>query len=615
MPRSFSSAALLWLIIMLLATVLAPIALIGSALPPVTSKEQSAATGSPEIDPNFIYTQLDYMVTHFLKREAGYDNNLPANVNGHDEFANYWTQEMLSLLRGYGAQARRDPFPIQGWQGRPTTVPASNVEITVPGIVHPEQVVVIGCHYDGMAFSTQSANDDGSGCAIELGVAKAMSTFWTKNHVYPARTLRFVIFDAEESGLFGSYHYVNSTTNGDLSNIVAMFNEEQNGINYPLRYLGNMANPLMPYYIDMSPLQSNQLYNQSHLTTQQRANISVFRELMQQAVAASFQEFRTLGDQMLTYHASSTQNVWQPIFTSDQLSTIHLEDDTQGSSDQMPFTMAGLPCATLVGNSTYYDPNAPTGSYPYDQPGDTLQLMNTFADGTASQSQALTLALGLPGMITSWMLSQPSILGQAAGDGKPIAAINSIGPAQVGQAMHFAADAAYDPTQSNALLHYHWNFGDGVSATGQTVSHTYTQAGTYTLSLTATSSSGGTRAISKLLAIGQPLIYANPYSSYASEGTPPNNSLRHPAQRYQWTRRPRWDYRAGVSTGRKTDYLPRKRRTSQSWRTSDLASSWSSCAVYSSSGCCSHTSALAQVIEKRLSLRTRLFDKPASGAA
>ena len=33
---------------------------------------------------------------HFLRREAGYDNNLPPDVNGHDEFAAYWTQEIIS---------------------------------------------------------------------------------------------------------------------------------------------------------------------------------------------------------------------------------------------------------------------------------------------------------------------------------------------------------------------------------------------------------------------------------------------------------------------------------------------------------------------------------------
>lgn len=523
MSQAFSRTALPWLMMLILATLLAPLALTGSSLPPA-AREQPTLSGAPEVDPNFIYTQLSTMVTRFLKREAGYDNNLPPNVNGHDEFANYWTQEMLSLLGNFGAQARRDSFPIQGWQGRPTTVPAFNVEITVPGIVHPEQIVVIGCHYDGMAFSTQSANDDGSGCAIELGIARAMSEFWSKNHVYPARTLRFVIFDAEESGLFGSYHYVNETINGDLNNIVAMFNEEQNGINYPLRYLGNMSSPLMPYYIDMSPLQNNALYsNQDHLTAQQRANIMQFRQLMQQAVTASFQEFRALGAQMLTYHASRTQDVWQPIFTTDQLSNIHLEDDTLGSSDQMPFTMAGLPCATLVGNSTYYNPGAPAGSYPYDQPGDTLQLMNTFADGSAAQSQALTLALALPGMITSWMLSQPAILGQAPADGKPLAAIASLGPAQAGRALRFAAGAAYDPAQPGSPLSYRWTFGDGSSASGQTVSHTYSQDGNYTLSLTVTSSNQDSRTITRQLNVGQPATYANPYHGYVSNGMPPAN--------------------------------------------------------------------------------------------
>src|SRR6266566_4695701 len=238
----------------------------------------------PTVDPNYIYSQLFYMVTNFQHREAGYDDNLPVNANGHDEFANYWSQELMRDVAGFGAQMRRDAFNVAGWQERPATVPAFNVEVTVPGVTHPEQVVVIGCHYDGEAISTQSANDDGSGCAIELGVARAMGMYWRSHHTYPARTLRFVIFDAEEQGLYGSFHYLNSTVNGDTKNIVAMFNEEQSGIAYPLRYLGKMANPLLPFYVDMSPLNKSQLYpNQDKLTQQQRARITTFRALMQQA--------------------------------------------------------------------------------------------------------------------------------------------------------------------------------------------------------------------------------------------------------------------------------------------------------------------------------------------
>src|SRR5262249_45194237 len=162
----------------------------------------------------------------------------PPDKNGHDEFAAYWTQEMQRDLAGFAPQVRLDAFAYSGWRGRPAPKPAVNVEVSVPGLAHPELAVGIGCHYDREAQATQSAYDDASGCAIELGVAQAMGAYWRAHHVYPARTLRFVIFDAEESGIYGSWHYVNQTANGDLGQIVAMINEEQNGIAYPLRFLG-----------------------------------------------------------------------------------------------------------------------------------------------------------------------------------------------------------------------------------------------------------------------------------------------------------------------------------------------------------------------------------------
>jgi hypothetical protein len=209
----------------------------------------SADSRVPGIDPRFIYDQLAYMATHFQHREAGY----AAGGAGHDAFARYWTAQMLQLLGRYGATAQRYPFKIPGWLGRPATTPGVNVEITVPGVTHAAQVVVIGCHYDGEASSTQSANDDASGCAIELGVAQAMARFWRSHGLYPARTLRFVIFDAEEQGLLGSFDYLNNAANGTVADIVAMLNEEQSGIGYPLRFLGNLASPLLPTHVFVSP--------------------------------------------------------------------------------------------------------------------------------------------------------------------------------------------------------------------------------------------------------------------------------------------------------------------------------------------------------------------------
>lgn len=520
--RISSACCLFFLAISTLLATVSPIAASASIAKPTI--QDRALADFPAVDPNYIYNQLFYMVTNFQHREAGYDNNLPVNVNGHDEFANYWSQELMKDVAGFGARVRRDTFNVTGWQGRPPTVPAFNVEVTIPGVTHPEQVVVIGCHYDGEAISTQSANDDGSGCAIELGVARAMGMYWRSHHTYPARTLRFVIFDAEEQGLYGSFHYLNNTVNGDTKNIVAMFNEEQSGIAYPLRYLGKMANPLLPFYVDMSPLNNSQLYpHQDKLTQQQRVNITTFHALMQQAVTPVFAQFQALRYQTLTYHSDNNQDVTQPVFLPSQLNNLHLEDDTLGGSDQIPFTLAGLPCATFAGNSTYYDTNPPPWSYPFDQKEDTIQLMNTFASGSSKEARALVLALALPGMLTTWMLNQPAILGQATEDNNPIAAISDIGQTVVGQPISLDGSASFDPANGSNALTYAWDFGDGATATGTTVDHTYNRAGTYTLSLTVRSV-GGSRQISKVLTLmSKTTVYNNPYAGFKPNGIPPSN--------------------------------------------------------------------------------------------
>jgi PKD repeat protein len=511
-------------LILLIISFLVPMSAYAQARNAGLQTQGSALADFPTVDPDYIYNQLFYMATSFQHREAGYDKNLPVNINGHDEFAAYWSQEMQKNLVGFGLQVLRDNFKVDGWQGRPATVPAFNVEVSVPGVSHPEQVVVIGCHYDGEAISTQSANDDASGCAIELGVAKAMGEYWRSHHVYPARTLRFVLFDAEEQGLYGSFHYLNSTINGDVNNIVAMFNEEQNGIAYPLRYLGKMANPLLPFYVELSPLLNSQLYpNQERLSQQQKQKITHFRNLMQQAVPAIFAQFQALGFRTITYHGDDNQDVAQPVFSSEQMNNMHLEDDKLGGSDQIPFTLAGLPCATFAGNSTYYDRNPPAWSYPFDQKQDTIQLMNTFASGSSKKAQALVLALAIPGMLTAWMLNQPDILGQASAGAAPIATISDIGQTQVNQNISLNAQAGFDPNYTAAPLSYSWDFGDGSTALGVSISHTYSTPGTYKLTLNVSSGSGTLHVYKTIQVVTKATTYRNPYAQYPQDGVPPAN--------------------------------------------------------------------------------------------
>jgi hypothetical protein len=405
----------------------------------------------------------------------------------------------------------------------------------VPGLTRPAEQVVIGCHYDGEADSTESAYDDGSGCAIELGAAQAMAAFWHAHHLYPARTLRFVLFDAEEQGLFGSYEYVNKIARNNVPDIRMMINEEQNGIAYPLRYLGKSSNPLMPLFAFLSPLSGNNVYRDYSVTPRQLAALRQLRTLVRRAVAAAFQRYRAMGNQMLTYHTPAGAEVWQPVFTPAQIGNVRVASDTLGSSDQVPFTQSGVRSATFVGNATYYRRRPPPGSYPYDQPQDTIALMNVFADGGSAPSHALQLALGLPGLLTTWLLSQPGILGQAAPDGRPVAAIGDTGVILPGRQTAFAAVGSFVPGQAGpAKLHYIWDFGDGHLAVGRTVRHAYRIAGSYSLRLLVRVGSGKLRVISKRLIVGPQATFANVYASAlngtanpiamaVAKGLPPHN--------------------------------------------------------------------------------------------
>jgi Peptidase family M28/PKD domain len=500
--------------------VLGAIAPGASGATPPSGQARIATAAVPGIDPRYLYAQFDHLVTHFQRREAGYRKG----AAGHEGFARYWSSQMLRLLGPFGASSQTFRFPVKGWLGRPATAPAADVEVTVPGLAKPAQEVVIGCHYDGEADSTQSAYDDGSGCAIELGVAEAMAAFWRAHHLYPARTLRFVLFDAEEQGLFGSYEYVNKVARNNVADMTMMINEEQNGIAYPLRYLGKSSNPLMPLFAFLSPLSANKIYQSYSVTPRQLAGLRQLRTLVGRAVTAAFQRYRAMGYQMLTYHDPAGADVWRPVFTPAQTGNVRVASDTLGSSDQVPFTQAGVRSATFVGNATYYQRRPPAGSYPYDQPQDTIALMNVFADGGSAPSRALALALGLPGLLTTWLLSQPGILGQAAADGRPVAAIGDTGVVQPAQQRTFSAVASFLPGQPGtkpAKLHYTWDFGDGHLAAGRTVHHAYRVAGTYRLRLLVRAGPGRPRVIIKRLIVGPQTTFGNIYASALAGATNP----------------------------------------------------------------------------------------------
>ena len=77
------------------------------------------------------------------------------------------------------------------------------VYCTKVGSTHPEEMYIVGAHMDGIGWG-EAANDDGSGTALVMELARIFSG----SDVQTERSIRFVLWNNEETGLNGAYAYV-----------------------------------------------------------------------------------------------------------------------------------------------------------------------------------------------------------------------------------------------------------------------------------------------------------------------------------------------------------------------------------------------------------------------
>jgi hypothetical protein len=87
----------------------------------------------------------------------------------------------------------------------PPSVPGEREEVycTKVGSKHPEEMYIVGAHMDGIGWG-EAANDDGSGSALVMELARILSA----DDVQTERSVRFVLWNNEETGLNGAYAYV-----------------------------------------------------------------------------------------------------------------------------------------------------------------------------------------------------------------------------------------------------------------------------------------------------------------------------------------------------------------------------------------------------------------------
>jgi hypothetical protein len=160
---------------------------------------------------------------------------------------NHWRPDAMRAAAAHvhdafvaaGYAVDRQPYAID--------IGGENFAVEIRGVTRPEEIVVIGAHYDSVEGSP-GADDNASGVAAMLALARRFSA------ARPARTIRFVAFANEEPPHFqtkemGSWAYAKRSAERK-EKVVAMLSLEMLGYYDPRPGSQTYPAVLAPFYPD-----------------------------------------------------------------------------------------------------------------------------------------------------------------------------------------------------------------------------------------------------------------------------------------------------------------------------------------------------------------------------
>jgi len=125
--------------------------------------------------------------------------NLPDPAQGGGRYRG------LKAATGVNTDPLRQPDEkLRALNAEPAGVgPREEIYCTKVGTTHPEEMYIVGAHFDGHGWG-EAANDDGSGTALVMELARVMASPDVKTEC----SIRFVLWNNEETGLDGARAYV-----------------------------------------------------------------------------------------------------------------------------------------------------------------------------------------------------------------------------------------------------------------------------------------------------------------------------------------------------------------------------------------------------------------------
>jgi Zn-dependent M28 family amino/carboxypeptidase len=144
-------------------------------------------------------TYTDYLNNHLYT----YAGNNRGDGTQHD----LARTEIYNAFSSFGLTTTLDPFSFD-------SATYNNVVGVLPGTGHPEQIYIVGAHYDSV--NNPGADDNASGVAGVLEAARVLSKYKLD------ATVVFIAFDREEQGLIGSFHYAAEHSTDNILGMISV---------------------------------------------------------------------------------------------------------------------------------------------------------------------------------------------------------------------------------------------------------------------------------------------------------------------------------------------------------------------------------------------------------
>ncbi|MDP8922931.1 MAG: M28 family peptidase [Chloroflexota bacterium] len=429
------------------------------------------------------------------------------------EYLEYYERTMKDILGDFGVALHRYEFDNPG-SSNTQSGKAYNPAAVVPGAEHPDETVIVSGHFDQTNDGPASAWDSAEGHAQVIRVAKLMADYWKATGTRPAVTVKFVPWDAEESGTLGSLDYAtNNVVPGQEFNVRSYWNTDPCAGGYPAYRFGNPLDrvDLGIQLANIRPSDDPLTLDDTMPPAAAEERFKQFNEKAPQLVEQVFDHLdHTLtlpGDVPRDIFVSTTEGQADPLRypTGGDIGpgkdvTIGTSRPILFSSDWRNFERLGIPFFNpgpdITGPSSQLEPGNPDAVAILHTPLDNLKTLNAYtAGGTGDTfSEGWIKGMEMCAHLLAWGMLQPEHAGATPVQDGIVAYYEALpNEAVAGKPVTFDASGSHRRSGGTlgTDLEYRWEFGDNRQDKGRVVQHSYDEPGVYQSTLTVRNPASG----------------------------------------------------------------------------------------------------------------------------